>query len=318
MKAAGHCLVFDAGPHGFGRAGHGHADALAIELSIHGERVLVDPGTCQYGDPPWRDAFRLATAHNTVIVDGAEPATPAGAFGWARRVEGRLTRWTHGAQFDWAEGRHEGYQTLGDPVSVRRKLLFCKPAYWVLQNILEGREEHTVDLLFHLALGGSATLMPSGEVHVRTAGARSLWLVPLGQEGIHVDVTTGQLFPPQGWVSPRYGERIAAPVVRFRCRVHAPAALCTLLCPDASPTVQRLPAHRAGRCLAAAVAGGAIVSTAGFRDLLLFRHDAGGPIEVNGWETDAEAVVIREAPDTETTTWQVGGSYVRKAVASSQ
>jgi glycosyltransferase involved in cell wall biosynthesis len=350
MKAGGHRLVFDAGPHGFGRAGHGHADALAIDLSIHGEPVLVDPGTYAYGGAgcrvlsagsgteaasplssaakpllhaarstqhaaprSWRDAFRGATAHNTVIIDEAEPATPAGPFAWARRVEGTLVRAIREEQFDWAEGRHGGYHALGDPVSIRRKLLFCKAAYWVIEDIIDGCQEHICDLMFHLAHGASVSISASGDVHVRTAGAHSLWLIPLYREGIHVDVTTGQLSPPYGWVSPRYGERIAAPVVHFRRHVRAPAALYTLLVPGAPPNVEWLPARRDGRELAAAAAGGVILSTPGFQDLLLFRHDAGGAVELNGWETDAEAAVIREAPGAAPTTWHVGGSYVRKA-----
>jgi hypothetical protein len=61
-----------------------------------------------------------------------------------------------------------------------------------------------------------------------------------------------------------------------------------------------------------------VISTSSFQDLLLFRHDAGGAIELNGWETDAEAAVVRIVPGTAPMTWRVGGSYVRKAARSTE
>jgi hypothetical protein len=228
MKATDRCLVFDAGPHGFGRAGHGHADALGIELSLGEERVLLDPGTFQYGAPaPWRDAFRSAAAHNTILIDGIEPATPEGPFGWARRVEGRLEDGMRNGA--WVVGWHDGYQSLGDPVTVERRVAFCQGEYWVIDDYVVGRDRHTADLLFHLDPGAGIERGASGKVRVRTAGGRVLWLISIGSD--EIDVVTGQPEAPWGWVSPRYGERIAAPVVRFRHRRVAPFRCRTLLLP---------------------------------------------------------------------------------------
>jgi hypothetical protein len=45
----------------------------------------------------------------------------------------------------------------------------------------------------------------------------------------------GQEQPPQGWVSPRFGERVPAPVLSSRCRGPLPLAWVTVLMPHPSP-----------------------------------------------------------------------------------
>jgi len=67
----------DAGAQGAGSAGHGHADALGVQL-LYGRRVLLqDPGTLEYvGDGSDRNALRGTTAHNTMTVDGYGQSDP--------------------------------------------------------------------------------------------------------------------------------------------------------------------------------------------------------------------------------------------------
>jgi hypothetical protein len=73
--------MLDCGPLGYlGIAAHGHADALALTLSVGGEPCLVDPGTYAYWqERKWRDYFRGTSAHNTVRVDGSTSRSAAGA-----------------------------------------------------------------------------------------------------------------------------------------------------------------------------------------------------------------------------------------------
>ena len=60
------------GPLGFTSiAAHGHADALAMVLSIGGDELFIDPGTYAYHtEQKWRDYFKGTSAHNTVRIDG--------------------------------------------------------------------------------------------------------------------------------------------------------------------------------------------------------------------------------------------------------
>lgn len=81
----GELLLFDTGalgpPH---QPGHAHSDTLSFELSIGGERRLVNSGMDGYQSPN-RPFFRSAAAHNTVTVDGEGPDELWAAF----RVGGR-------------------------------------------------------------------------------------------------------------------------------------------------------------------------------------------------------------------------------------
>ena len=71
---ADHRLIFDQGPLGpRGHPGHGHSDALSVELCWSGLPVLCDTGASSFEDDPIRRFERSAAAHATVTVDGLGP-----------------------------------------------------------------------------------------------------------------------------------------------------------------------------------------------------------------------------------------------------
>lgn len=66
--------------------GHAHADTLSFELSLFGQRVVVNSGTSQYGINPERLLQRATAAHSTVQVDDANSSEVWGGFRVARRA----------------------------------------------------------------------------------------------------------------------------------------------------------------------------------------------------------------------------------------
>lgn len=66
--------------------GHAHADTLSFELSLFGQRVVVNSGTSQYGISPERLRQRGTAAHSTVQIDGADSSEVWGGFRVARRA----------------------------------------------------------------------------------------------------------------------------------------------------------------------------------------------------------------------------------------
>jgi len=100
--------------------GHAHADTLACELSLFGQRVLVDTGTSVYGIGPERQRQRGTAAHNTVIVDGQDSSEVWGGFRVARRARpGGLAVQRQGEEVIVTCG-HDGYRRLpGRPVHWR-------------------------------------------------------------------------------------------------------------------------------------------------------------------------------------------------------
>jgi len=143
-------LVFDCGPLGFGPAGHGHADALSIQLHSAGYPYLVDSGTFSYNlDYSWRNVFRSTRAHNTVAVDGQSQSVPQDRMAWDSVAQAKPHQWITTRWFDLADGEHNGYGRLADPVTHRRVVVFLKPDVWVIWDDLRGRQHHTLELLFH-------------------------------------------------------------------------------------------------------------------------------------------------------------------------
>ena len=222
-------LTIDCGDHG---GGHGHADALSFDLCVRGRPALVDPGTFTYartheGD----DYFRSTAAHNTVVVDGASSSVPAGPFGWSHVASCAAHSWITTDRCDFFEGSHDGYERLADPVRHIRSVLFVRGGYWIVRDRLAAAGEHRYELRFHFAPGASPTLEPWGvrepELVVAAPGHEGAWAL-----------TTE-------WVSPRYGEREAAPVATLEVTAEGPQDLLTVLLPGAAK-VHELPA-RGGR-----------------------------------------------------------------------
>ena len=66
--------------------GHAHADTLSFELSVFGQRVVVNGGTSRYGMGPERLRERGTAAHSTVHVAGHDSSEVWGGFRVARRA----------------------------------------------------------------------------------------------------------------------------------------------------------------------------------------------------------------------------------------
>jgi hypothetical protein len=79
-------LFLRAGTFGMGGAGfssHAHDDFLSPIIYLAGIPVLVDPGTFVYsGDSEKRAQYRIAIAHNGLILGNSSTAIPRKQFGW--------------------------------------------------------------------------------------------------------------------------------------------------------------------------------------------------------------------------------------------
>jgi len=205
-----HHLVFDCGPLGAGN--HGHLDLLSFELAANGERLVVDPARYTYneaGDVNWRAMFRGTSAHNTVLVDGRDQAAygPGPKGKWKVRGAGaqhELRSVVTGDDFDYLHGiaRSTEYDAVHE-----RRIFFVSPEYWIVSDVLTSATRHRYEVLFHLdaAAAGEVSLeaCPDGGL-VQVPG---LALAACGPAGTEVSVDTG-------FVSRRYGHKVAAPVIR--------------------------------------------------------------------------------------------------------
>ena len=221
-------LVVDAGPQGAGHSGHGHADALSVQLSANGKPLLIDPGTFTYADPLGeRDCFRGTSAHNTIQVDDSSQADPGEPFEWKGRANGTVDSWITGKTFDFFVGTHTGYSQLPSPVRHRRFIFHLKSRFWVIRDVLEGVGLHKLAASWHFA-PGSLHAIPEGAMFVGD-DVTPLALLFTANSSCRKEIT-------QDWYSPVYGKKEPSPTFRVTTYASLPAELMTMLIPHSEVT----------------------------------------------------------------------------------
>ena len=221
-------LMVDGGPQGESRSGHGHADALSIRLSLDGKRFLIDPGTyCYISGDDERDRFRGTGAHNTLRVDNADQAVPSGPFAWTSIPHVTAETWLNGKTFDFFVGSHDGYRRLPDAVLHRRQIFHVKGGSWLVRDVAEGEANHLLETFWHFAPeftvtqdGNAIFALPTASE--KTAARRSLAILTARNSNWRPEIT-------EGFVSPAYGLKQVAPVLRISADVKLPADCAVLL-----------------------------------------------------------------------------------------
>src|SRR5581483_11209302 len=200
-------LFIDAGPHGVFAGGHGHADALSIQLVKARRRVLIDPGTFCYVCPE-RNRFRGTAAHNTLQVDGRDQTGPLGPFAWTGMPHATVDKWVTTEGFDFFAGRHDGYS----PVIHYRWVFGLRHKFWLVRDVAFGPGRHRLDLHWHYLDADDIAILP-----------------PAGHDwATSVD--------PFDW-SPVYGKTEPAFVLNFSKDATLPAEFAVILsAPDAAGT----------------------------------------------------------------------------------
>jgi uncharacterized heparinase superfamily protein len=193
-------LLFDAGLLGPDHLpAHAHCDALSFELSIAGERIVVDTGVDRYEAGPERDFQRGTSAHSTLQVDGLEQAEAFGSFRMGRRPRVRGRR----VDDRTVEGEHDGFSPVGVH---RRRIEWAGSEGFSWVDALEGPREAPVTVRLGLAPEVVVT-MDGPEVvlrHPRAPGLRLRGPDP------------GRLTLEEGVYCERFGSRANRRVVAWR------------------------------------------------------------------------------------------------------
>jgi hypothetical protein len=225
-------MVIDAGPQGTGRSGHGHADALSVKLAFCGRSWLVDAGTfCYIGPGGERNAFRGTRAHNTLAVDGFDQAEPEGPFAWRAIPDTQADLWIPCTTFTLFAGSHSGYERLPEPVRHRRFVFHLNGSFWLVRDVAEGKGSHLLETSWHFApdlevynRGNGFVAAPVQGQSANPDGSNHLTLLPVADPRWKRELLSEH-------VSPAYGEKLSAPVVRCSARVGLPAEHAVLLIP---------------------------------------------------------------------------------------
>ena len=138
---------------------HAQADCLTFELAIDGQRVVVDPGTSEYGSGPQRQWERSTPAHSTVTIDCTNQTEVWGSFRAGRLAEATLDAARLDGEAVDIRAHHTGYRHLpGSPVHYRRWLI--TPDRIEITDHVEGSQMHSVRL--RVLLDAAQVLSVSG------------------------------------------------------------------------------------------------------------------------------------------------------------
>ena len=296
-------LVVDCGPLGYGNAGHGHADALSVQLYAGGAQVLTDAGTYSYNlDYAIRDIFKGTASHSTIVVDHTDQSTSAGRMAWSTIAQARCKRWVRTKWFDLFDGEHDGYRRLADPAVHRRVVLFVKPSVWLVADVLTARLPHDVELNYHVHPDCAIELREGGRLAViQTPAGKNVCLERLtGADGGAFALVEGTDTRPP-WYSRSYGAKEPGAVLTVRYTSHGAATLLTGIRVDRNVEFS-----------VESISDGLLVTVIEADRRTTIAYSPGGtPIERATFVFEGDLLCLREQPGVPSTVWASNCKLVR-------
>lgn len=176
-ERSGNLLHFCCGGTG---GGHGHLDALHVDLVVNGEDILVDSGRFTYIDSKERYFLKEPSAHNVVIVDGKLSGQCETSWIYRKICSCIKQGYREGQNWGYVEGSHLGY--IGDGVVVNRRVIWIKPDIYVIADYYCGTGKHRYETLFHFGRQGKV-LLEEKTAHF-TGIETEAWLQSISESGV--------------------------------------------------------------------------------------------------------------------------------------
>jgi len=191
--------ILDVGPIGPNYLpGHGHADVLSFELSLFGQRLLVNSGTSEYGFTKVRQYERSTEAHNTVVVNNKNSSEVWSGFRVARRAYPLDLKIEELENFVNISCAHDGYKRLHEKLIHRRNWQFSKNSL-VIKDYIDGSFKSAYAYFhFHPSI-------------VLTKNNNNSWKVKMPSDNqVNLNVKIGESFIQTGYYSPEFGKKLSS------------------------------------------------------------------------------------------------------------
>lgn len=223
-----------------------HLDQLHFDMWWRGQNVLCDAGTYQYfvpGEEPFERFFPSTAAHNTVRVEGRDPAVAASRFLWIPWPVGERVRWSaETGQPSVFEGVRRDYARRPFGVTHRRAVIAVGQESWLIVDDLLGRGRKAVTQFWHFLFDevtsesrerACRVVTPEGELAIHSAVE--------GAEHVTQQVIAGhnREGAPVGLYAPHYMRVIEKPVLQVSVTGLLPLRILTMITPGASPGIHR-------------------------------------------------------------------------------
>ena len=179
--------------------GHAHADTLSFELSVFGQRVIVNGGTSRYGLGPERLRERATAAHSTVEVAGENSSEVWGGFRVARRARPFDLQVNASMDGIAVSCSHDGYRRLpGRPIHQREWRM--TPTSLEVRDSLTGLLPAVARYLLH------------PDIQVSMEGSSRCLLTLPGGERVSMEVVVGEFRLESGYYAAEFGK-----IIETRC-----------------------------------------------------------------------------------------------------
>ncbi len=174
--------------------GHGHADTLSFELSIHGQRVIVNGGTSTYEPGERRLRERGTSSHSTVEIDDKDSSEVWGSFRVARRARPLVTNCELLSSPKLVSCSHDGYARLpGKPIHERT---------WELHD----KELKVSDQVVGGKFSGVSRYILHPSVEVASTGDCSWLLTMKNGRQVRFDALSGSGTVESAYYAPKFGQ----------------------------------------------------------------------------------------------------------------
>ena len=197
---------------------HSHADNFTFEWSEAGIPVLIDSGKYGYDNDKWRKFFLSTRAHNTVEIDHQSYANAIDVNDPSKHsFVPRISAFNDGPPLQFINAETKHYRSN----VTHQRIIVTKPQQWlVVVDKLRGLSNHQFTQWFHFEEQWNIQKINERVFHGRR-GDKKLHIVSL------VDNTSGSLYHGQidpliqGWVSPKYLQRLPRYTVGMTSSGHA-------------------------------------------------------------------------------------------------
>ncbi len=144
--------------------GHGHADTLSFELSIFGQRLIVNGGTSRYGDGSRRLSERQTCSHSTVELNGESSSEVWGGFRVARRANPFDLEIVEDVNQLAISCSHDGYKRLPGKPTHRRTWVVTHNSIEIKDVVFGQYNKAVAKFIFHPTI--LVTEVKSGFYHL--------------------------------------------------------------------------------------------------------------------------------------------------------
>src|SRR5690554_827010 len=237
-------LFFDMGSWG---DNHMNEDQLNVEVSAWGRKFLTNCGRWRYTTSPgipWKTKamyFKTTAAYNSVLVNGYGQM-PGDATGGMKIYDDYDFAW---GMFDAGYGEEEdgvdekllrergltGQKACRvKGVTHKRQIIFVKPDFWLLRDIITGAGVHRAEQVWHY-YDGDLRQLPGGLFTATSFDEANLLVGSLGNNRVENMVFKGSEDPFRGWHCPDYDQRRPAPELSYSQRGEEKIIFHTLLFP---------------------------------------------------------------------------------------